>query len=231
MTVPDLNVLYEDNHCLAVVKPGRLLIAGDKTGDETLLDLAKQYIKVKYDKPGDVFLGTVHRLDRPVSGVALLARTSKAAARLSEQFRNGTVEKLYHCWVNGVPSHSQQTITDWLLKNSTQNTVQVVPSGTPGARDAKLTYRILEVQGKRSLLEVQLHTGRSHQIRVQLSSRGWPILGDLKYGGPRCEDRTIIALHSRSLLFQHPTKKEPVFVDAAIPDCWKDVFHLSRDSH
>lgn len=224
----DLNVLYEDNHCLAVVKPGGLLIAGDRTGDETLLDIAKQYIKVKYNKPGEVFLGNVHRLDRPVSGVALLARTSKSAARLAEQFREGTVEKIYHCWVNGVPDHTQQTLTDWLLKSSNRNTVQVVPPGTAGARNAKLTYRVLSVRGRRSLLEVQLHTGRSHQIRVQLSSRGWPILGDVKYGGPRCEDRTIIALHSRSLLFQHPTKRDPVFVEATIPDGWPETFGVPK---
>lgn len=229
-SVSDLNVLFEDNHCLVVAKPGGLLIAGDKTGDETLLDRAKQYIKVKYNKPGDVFLGNVHRLDRPVSGVALLARTSKAAARLAEQFRNGTVEKLYHCWVNGVPRTSQQTISDWLLKSSNRNTVKVVPPETAGARDAKLTYRVLEVRGKRSLLEVQLHTGRSHQIRVQLSSRGWPILGDVKYGGPRCEDRTIIALHARSLLFQHPTKKEPLFLAAPVPDTWQQIFQLPGKS-
>lgn len=226
MTVSELNILYEDNHCLAVVKPGGLLIAGDKTGDETLLDRSKQYIKVKYNKPGDVFLGNVHRLDRPVSGVALLARTSKSAARLAEQFRNGTVEKIYHCWVNGVPARSQQTITDWLLKSSNRNTVKVVSPETAGARDAKLTYRVLEVRGRRALLEVQLHTGRSHQIRVQLSSRGWSILGDVKYGGPRCEDRSIIALHARSLLFQHPTKKAPVFLDAPVPSSWQQVFRL-----
>jgi 23S rRNA pseudouridine1911/1915/1917 synthase len=228
--VSNLNVLYEDNHCLAVIKPGGLLIAGDKTGDETLLDQAKQYIKLKYNKPGDVFLGNVHRLDRPVSGIALLARTSKAAARLSEQFRNGTVEKIYHCWVNGVPGHTQQTLTDSLLKSSNRNTVKVVPAGTSGSKEAKLTYRLLQTQGKRSLLEVQLHTGRSHQIRVQLSSRGWPILGDVKYGGPRSGDRSIIALHARTLLFQHPTQKEPVFLDAPIPEHWADVFHLAGHS-
>ena len=139
----DLEVLYEDNHCLAVVKPGGMLIAGDSTGDETLLDVGKQYIKVKYEKPGEVFLGNVHRLDRPVSGVALLARTSKAAARLAEQFRESAVEKIYHCWVNGVPKQTQQTLTDWLLKSTNRNTVKVVPAGTKGARDAKLTYRVL----------------------------------------------------------------------------------------
>jgi len=222
--VTDIEVLYEDNHCLAVVKPGGLLIAGDNTGDETLLDIGKQYIKVKYEKPGEVFLGNVHRLDRPVSGVALLARTSKAAARLAEQFRENTVEKIYHCWVNGVPKQTQQTLTDWLLKSTNRNTVKVVPAGTEGARDAKLTYRVLEVAGRRSLLEVQLHTGRSHQIRVQLSSRGWPILGDVKYGGPRCNDRSILALHARSLLFQHPTRKEPLFVDAPVPPSWSEAF-------
>ena len=223
----DLAVLYEDNHCLAVLKPGSLLIAGDKTGDITLLDQAKQYIKVKYNKPGDVFLGNVHRLDRPVSGVALLARTSKAAARLSEQFRNGTVEKLYHCWVNGVPRQTQQTLTDFLLKSANRNTVKVVPAETTGAREAKLTYRKLETRGKRSLLEVQLHTGRSHQIRVQLSSQGWSILGDVKYGGPRCEDRSIIALHALALLFQHPTQKVPVFVETPVPANWVDIFRLA----
>jgi len=225
--VTELQILYEDNHCLAVVKPGGMLIAGDRTGDESLLDVAKHYIRVKYNKPGEVFLGNVHRLDRPVSGVALLARTSKSAARLAEQFRHSTVEKLYHCWVQGVPGKTQQTLTDWLLKGPSRNTVKVVDAGTDGARDASLTYRLLETDGTRSRLEVQLHTGRSHQIRVQLSSRGWPILGDVKYGGPRCRDRRIIALHAWSLMFQHPTRGEPVVVQAANPSCWSDVFGLS----
>ena len=216
-----LTVLYEDNHCLAVNKPARLLTMGDATGERTLLDLAKDYIKRKYDKPGAVFLGVVHRLDRPVSGVVVFGRTSKAAARLSEQFRERRVEKIYRAIVEGVPPERDAVLQDWLWKDPGRNVTQIVREGTPGAQQAALAIRRLKTNGSRSLVEVKPVTGRSHQIRVQLSSRGWPILGDSKYGSNVRLDGSI-ALHAYSLTFRHPTKGEEITVVADVPVSWSD---------
>jgi len=216
-----LTVLYEDNHCLAVNKPARMLTMGDATGERTLLDVAKDYIKQKYDKPGAVFLGVVHRLDRPVSGVVLFARTSKSAARLSEQFRERSVEKVYRAIVEGVPPERDAVLQDWLWKDPGRNVTQIVREGTPGAQQAALAIRRLKTNGSRSLVEVKPVTGRSHQIRVQLASRGWPILGDGKYGSTVRLDGSI-ALHAHSLTFRHPTKGEEVTVVADVPASWSD---------
>lgn len=218
-----LTILHEDNHCLAVNKPARLLTMGDATGEQTLLELAKEYVKRKYDKPGAVFLGVVHRLDRPVSGVVLFARTSKAAARLSEQFRVRTVEKVYRAIVEGVPPERDAVLQDWLWKDPGRNVTQVVREGTPGAQQAALAIKRLRTKGSRSLVEVRPVTGRSHQIRVQLGSRGWPILGDFKYGSTHRLDGSI-ALHASSLTFQHPTTKERIVVRAAEPEQWTQIF-------
>jgi 23S rRNA pseudouridine1911/1915/1917 synthase len=214
-----LRVLFEDNHCLAVVKPARLLVAGDETGDETLLDRAKAYLKQKYAKPGDVYLGLVHRLDRPVSGVVLFARTSKAAGRLSEQFRAGTTQKVYHALVETMPLPREGELHDWLLKDEAANHSRTVPRSTPGAKECALRYRVLEPRRPEgmSLIEVTLLTGRSHQIRVQLSSRGWPIVGDAKYGARRAFEEGAIALHAHELTFEHPVRREPVVVRCAAP--------------
>lgn len=217
-----LEILFEDNHCLAVNKPPRLLTMGDATGERTLLDLAKDYVKRKYDKPGAVFLGVVHRLDRPVSGVVLFARTSKAAARLSEQFRNRTVEKVYRAIVEGVPPERDAVLQDWLWKEPGRNVTQVVREGTPGAQQAALAVKRLRTTAGRSLVEIRPVTGRSHQIRVQLAHRGWPILGDAKYGSPIRLDGTI-ALHAASLTVRHPTKGEPVTVTAEEPEFWREL--------
>lgn len=214
-----LTILYEDNHCLAVDKPARLLTMGDATGEPTLLDAAKAYVKRKYDKPGAVFLGVVHRLDRPVSGVVLFARTSKAAARLSEQFRERSVEKVYRAIVAGTPPEREAVLQDWLWKDPGRNVTQVVREGTPGAQQAALAVKRLRTAGGRSLVEVRPVTGRSHQIRVQLASRGWPILGDGKYGSTERLDGAI-ALHAASLTFRHPTKGEPVTVRVDEPEGW-----------
>lgn len=216
-----LTVLYEDNHCLAVDKPARLLTMGDATGEQTLLDLAKDYIKQAYDKPGAVFLGVVHRLDRPVSGVVLFARTSKAAARLSEQFRERSVEKTYRAIVEGVPPEREAVLQDWLWKDPGRNVTQVVREGTPGAQQAALAIKRLKTNGTRSLVEVKPVTGRSHQIRIQLASRNWPILGDAKYGSTVRLDGSV-ALHASSLTFRHPTKGEEVTVAADTPASWMD---------
>lgn len=220
-----LTVLYEDNHCIAVVKPARVLTAGDRTGDVSLLDQVKDYLKEKYRKPGNVFAGVVHRLDRPVSGVVLFARTSKAAARLSQQFREGTVRKVYRAVVAGTLSQTSGEFVDWLLKNEETNTVRRVPARTPGARESRLRYRRLKSGRGLTLLEVVPVTGRSHQIRVQLAARGHPICGDRKYGSKYPLQGTI-ALHAAELTFEHPTRHEPVTVAAPDPPAWRKLLEM-----
>jgi 23S rRNA pseudouridine1911/1915/1917 synthase len=221
-----LEVLFEDNHCLAVAKPAGALMVGDETGDETLLDQAKEWLRQKYNKPGNVFLGVVHRLDRPVSGVALYARTSKSASRLAEQFRVGSVRKIYNAWVDGSPPDGVYTLTDWLLKNRDTNTTRVAQEGTFGAKLSTLDYRVVARDAGRSLLEIALRTGRSHQIRVQLSSRGWPILGDLKYRGPQSQNPRAIALHARSLTVTHPTQQTEIEFEKELPRDWSNWFNV-----
>lgn len=219
-----LEIVYEDNHCLAVNKPAGLLAQGDVTGEPCVLDEARAYLKVKYAKPGNVFVGLVHRIDQPTSGVMLLARTSKAASRLSEQFREGSIEKVYWAIVEGrVPAGSGEW-RDALLKDETRNVVSVVPPGTPGARPAALAYRVLGSTGRTSLLEVRPLTGRSHQIRVQLAARGLPIVGDRKYGAVTrllaTDGEPRVALHARSLTFSHPTRREAISATAELPADW-----------
>lgn len=215
--LPPLEVLYEDNHCLVVNKPARVLTMGDETGEPTLLDQAKQYLKQKYDKPGNVYLGVVHRLDRPTSGVVLFARTSKAASRLSDQLRRHAMTKTYHALVEGGPAKESDKLSHWLLKNRETNIVSVVSEGTRDAQAAVLSYRLLEKRGEKSLLEVIPETGRSHQIRVQLAEIGTPIVGDKKYGSPTLLGGKI-CLHAFSLEFEHPTLKESVRVETPVPD-------------
>ncbi len=229
-----LQVLFEDNHCLAVLKPAGVLTMGDRTGDESVVDLAGEYLRRKYDKPGKVFVGVVHRLDRPVSGVLLLARTSKAAARLSEQFRKHSVRKVYHCVVEGRPPQREGELVDWLVKDEAANVSRVVQEGaevrgqeTAGGKEARLSYRCLRSVGGLSLLEIELLTGRSHQIRVQLASRGMPICGDGKYGSKTKLDGWL-ALHAASLTFEHPTQHEPITVAAAHPAEWKRFGFVAR---
>jgi len=218
MTAPvRLSVLFEDNHCLAVNKPPRLLTVGDITGEPTLFDAAKAYIKQKYNKPGDVFLGVVHRLDRPVSGVVLFARTSKGAARLSAQFRDRDLQKTYIALVEGRPPQREETIVHWLRKNHDTNVVSVVPPNSPDAQRAELSYRVIANRGDQTLVEVFPKTGRSHQIRVQLAAIGTPIVGDGKYGSTTKREGTI-CLHAAALEFEHPTTKETIVVEAALPD-------------
>lgn len=218
-----LEVLYEDNHCIAVIKPARVLTAGDKTGDVSLLDLVKEYLKKKYHKPGNVFVGLVHRLDRPVSGVVLFARTSKAAARLSEQFRKATVEKKYRAIVEGSVADSAGELVDWLVKNEATNIVHSVAPDLPGARESRLRYRRIKQARGLTLLEVTPETGRSHQIRVQLAVRGHPIVGDGKYGSKKSLHGTI-ALHAAELTFAHPTRDERITVAAPDPADWGRLF-------
>jgi 23S rRNA pseudouridine1911/1915/1917 synthase len=216
---PPLDVLYEDNHCLVVNKPPRLLTAGDQTGDVSLLGLARDYIKTKYTKPGQVYLGVVHRLDRPVSGVVLFARTSKAAARLAEQFRQRTPTKIYQCLVEPNVRELSGTLIHWLRKDTIRNFVEVVEAEAFDAKQCVLQYRRLRRIGRHTLLEVTLGTGRSHQIRVQLAHAEMPICGDKKYGSS-VRLGGAIALHAASLTFEHPVRREPITVTADFPALW-----------
>ena len=218
----DLSVIYEDNHIVVVNKAAGLLVQGDHTGDESLLDIAKQYIKDKYKKPGDVFLGLVHRLDRPTTGVVVLARTSKALTRLNKQFKDRIPKKVYQAIVSGTPESSAR-LEHYLKKNSSQNKSFHYPKTTPNTKHAILRYRHLESLKTYHVLEIELETGRHHQIRAQLAAVGLHIKGDLKYGAKRPNPNGSIHLHARSLIFVHPTKKEEMEFIAPYPDdvLWK----------
>lgn len=209
-----VGVVYEDNHLLVVVKPPNMPTQADASGDPDLHSTMKAYIAEKYQKPGAVYLGLVHRLDRPVGGLVVLARTSKAADRLSEQVRQKTLARQYVAAVRGDARESAE-LDHWLLKDERTNTVRAVPEHTPGAKDAKLRYALAGRSGELSLLRVKLYTGRSHQIRVQLSSSGTPIWGDARYGAGKPGQQ--IALWGAHLGLVHPTKKEEMHFDALPP--------------
>lgn len=211
-------ILYEDNHLIAVYKKSSDLAQGDKTGDTPLDVEIKKYIASKYKKTGEVFLGIVHRLDRPVSGVMLYARTSKALARMNEMFRENKIKKTYLAIVKESPPEEEATVTHYLKKNETQNKTYVFDNEVKGSKKASLTYRIIGRSQKYYLLEIELHTGRHHQIRAQLSKLGCPVKGDLKYGFPRSNEDGGISLFARKLEFIHPVKKEPVAITAHFPD-------------
>ncbi len=218
---PDaLEVLYEDNHLLAVVKPAGLATMGTPPGKQTLLSLAREYVKRRYDKPGNVYLGVMSRLDAPTTGVVLLARTSKAARRLTEQFRSRSVEKLYWALVEGHIQPKRGNCEDWVGQDERHRRMHIVGPTIPGAKQARLAYRRLQVIAEDSLLEVELETGRKHQIRLQLSDRGYPILGDRKYGSVRRWPLGI-ALHARRLVVQHPVRDERLELLAPLPDVWR----------
>jgi 23S rRNA pseudouridine1911/1915/1917 synthase len=223
MPLPPLDILYEDNHCIAVAKPNGWLSTHYEGRDETLDRAVKQYLREKYNKPGNVFLGIVHRLDRPVSGVLLFARTSKGASRLARQFREGTVEKIYWAVVDGEVGPTAGSLEDWLLKDKDARRVDVVEPHEEGARQALLHYQRKATHGGLSLLELRPQTGRSHQLRVQLAHHGQPIYGDVKYGSLHTFDRAI-ALHARSLTFLHPVRNDPVTLTAEIPRAWRGRF-------
>jgi 23S rRNA pseudouridine1911/1915/1917 synthase len=220
-----IQVLYEDNHLLALFKPAGILVQGDRTGDLSLLDWAKGWLKVKYEKPGRVFVGLVHRLDRPVPGVVLLARTSKAAARLSEQFRNRLVKKTYWAVIYGQIHPSRGSLGGELVKEGTKS-FPAVP-GDPRGKTAELTYTVIERKARYSLVEITLITGRHHQIRVQFAAMGHPILGDIKYGAPpqfgappgQAPEQGI-ALLAKRLTCLHPTKGVEMTFESPLPEKW-----------
>ncbi len=219
MLSSQLQILYEDNHLLAVSKPVGLATMGVAAGRPSLLALAKDYIKQRYQKPGNVYLGAMSRLDAPVSGIVLFARTSKAAARLTEQFRTRVVDKSYWAIVSGQPPPEEQCV-DWMIKDERHRKMHRTSSGRPGAQEARLSYRRLIKVRQFWLLEVKLDTGRKHQIRVQLSGRGLPVLGDRKYGS-REDFPAGIALHARRLHFTHPTQGTAINLIAPAPVAWR----------
>ncbi len=211
-------VLFEDNHLLVINKPAGILVQGDKTGDATLADDCKAYIKEKYNKPGDVFLGVVHRLDRPVSGAVIFGRTSKALERMNKAFQDREVQKTYWAITKHKPPLTEDELVHWLKKNSEQNRVTAFNKEGKGAQKAILQYKLIGRVGEFNLLQVKPLTGRPHQIRVQLAKIGCPIFGDLKYGGEKSENKSAIYLHSRGVSFSHPVKKEPIQITAKAPE-------------
>lgn len=213
-----ITVLLEDNHLIVINKKASQIVQGDKTGDVPLSEHLKNYLKVKYNKPGKVFLGVVHRLDRPVSGAVVFARTDKALSRMNEIFRSRDVQKVYWAIVEQRPALTEGKLINWLNKNEKQNKSYVVKEGNAGALRAELDYKLLASSDKYHLLEVQLYTGRHHQIRCQLANMGCIIKGDLKYGAKRSNPDASISLHARSISFKHPVKGERVEIVAPVPD-------------
>ena len=214
-----MTVLYEDNHIIAVNKTCNEIVQGDKTGDTPLSDIVKAYIKEKYNKPGEVFLGVTHRLDRPTSGVVLFARTSKALTRLNEMFKSHEqIKKTYWAIVQGAPKQDEARLENWLVRNEAQNKSYIAKPGAKDAKQAILSYKTLAKGEHYTLLEVNLETGRHHQIRCQLAAIGCPVKGDLKYGAKRSNPDGGICLHARKIEFIHPVSKENICITAPIPD-------------
>lgn len=223
-----MNVIYEDNHIIVVNKESGEIVQGDKTGDTPLSDCVKDYLKRKYQKPGNVFLGVVHRLDRPVSGLVVFAKTSKALSRLNEMFRKGEVHKTYWAIVKNAPKESSGRLTHWICRNEKQNKSYAYNSEVGGSKKAVLDYRLLASGDNYHILEIRLLTGRHHQIRCQLSAMGSPIRGDLKYGAQRSNPDGSISLLSRHVEFVHPVSKELVSLDAPLPkdNLWQKILNI-----
>ena len=213
-----MQVLYEDNHIIIVYKEAGEIVQGDKSGDEPLSETVRRWIKEKYQKPGNVFLGIVHRLDRPVSGLVIFAKTSKALARLNNMFRNGEVHKTYWAIVTRPPFEPEATLTDWLVRNERQNKSYAYNHQVPTSKKSILHYKIINRSDRYTLLEINLMTGRHHQIRCQLSNMDCPIKGDLKYGAPRSNPDGSISLLSHRVEFVHPASKENICIESPLPD-------------
>lgn len=220
-----MDVLYEDNHLIIVNKAPSEIVQGDKTGDKPLSELIKEYLKEKYHKPGNVFCGVTHRLDRPTSGVVVFAKTSKALSRLNEMFRNGEVDKTYWAIVKNRPPKDEDTLIHYLIKNEKTNKSTAYDSEKPNTKKAILHYKLIAASQKYFLLEVDLETGRHHQIRCQLAKIGCPIKGDLKYGAERSNPDGSISLHARTISFVHPVSKQQIHVVAPVPNdtLWKTL--------
>jgi len=217
--LPKLDIRYLDNHLIAVCKPAGMLTQSDEFGEASLMDMVKGWIKTEYKKPGKVFLGLVHRLDRNVSGVVMFARTSKGASRISEQFRQKTTKKIYRALVEGTPEPQQESLRHYLRKEKSLKAT-VFPRVTINAKEALLDYEVIETFADTSLIEIRLHTGRFHQIRAQLSVIGHPIVGDKKYGASSALPVERIALHAQSMTLKHPTSKEEIVIDCPLPEDW-----------
>jgi 23S rRNA pseudouridine1911/1915/1917 synthase len=217
MNFTELEVLYEDNHIIAVNKPAGMLVQGDETGDIPLVEIVKEYIKFRYKKPGDVFLGVVHRIDRPVSGVVVYARTSKALERLNAMFASREMEKTYWAVCLERPDPLEATLIHYLVKDTTRNITRAYDRERKGTKRCELTYELISVLGSHYMVRIEPLTGRSHQIRAQLAKIGCPIRGDLKYGAPAPLEDASIMLHARELRFMHPVKKEEIIIVAPVP--------------
>ncbi len=212
-----MTVVYEDNHIIIVNKTASEIVQGDKTGDTPLSETVKQYLKEKYNKPGNVFIGVTHRLDRPVSGLVVFAKTSKALSRLNEMFKNSEVKKTYWAVVKNLPPHEEGELVHYMVRNEKQNKSYAYENERAGSKKAVLHYRLIGKSQNYYLLEIDLKTGRHHQIRCQLAKIGCPIKGDLKYGFPRSNPDGSICLHSRFISFVHPVSKERIEVEAPVP--------------
>lgn len=218
-----MEVLYEDNHIIIVNKAPGEIVQGDKTGDTPLSETVKQWIKEKYAKPGNVFVGVAHRLDRPVAGIVVFAKTSKALSRLNDMFRNGEVKKTYWAITRNKPVKDEDTLTHYITSVEKNNKSYASPTPKPGAKEARLAYRLIASSDRYHLLEVDLMTGRKHQIRVQLAAMGCPVKGDLKYGDKRSNPDGSISLMARSIRFIHPVSKKEIHIEAPVPsdNLWK----------
>ena len=213
-----MKVVYEDNHIIVVNKTSSEIVQGDKTGDTPLSDIVKQYLKEKYNKPGNVFIGVTHRLDRPVSGLVVFAKTSKALSRLNEMFKNSAVRKTYWAIVKNRPEKDEGELVHFLVRNEKQNKSYAYDREVPHSKKAILHYRVIGQSENYYLLEIDLKTGRHHQIRCQLAKMGCPIKGDLKYGFPRSNPDGSICLHARKVCFVHPVSKENIELEAPVPE-------------
>lgn len=221
-----MTVLHEDNHLIIVNKRAGEIVQGDKTGDTPLSEIVKAWIKEKYQKPGNVYLGVVHRLDRPVSGVVLFAKTSKALPRLNAMFaEHNKVQKTYWAIVQNRPQKAEGTLTHWLTRHEKTNTARAYDKEVPNSKKAVLDYKLIASSERYHLLEIHLHTGRHHQIRCQLAKIGCPIKGDLKYGSPRSNPDGSISLHARKLTFEHPVSHEQISITAPVPNdrLWQEI--------